>query len=257
MVSRNDAPRHQLRLLGPFQLRVEGRAVVVPHGAARVVAMLAILGPSARTNAVRVLWPDAEPRHGLANLRSALTRVSAAAAGLLEEDGKILAVDPQVRTDVDDATGWVNSVLYDAPPAHVGAPPASAGRELLQGWDDPWLDTPRVRLRLLQSQALEMTAERLLGAGRPAEALPYALAAAESQPWSESANRLVIEIYARRGDRSSSLRWYRRFQAALEDELGIQAGADLLSGLPPMYTIGLTGPVPRTRPGSSAGDTQR
>ncbi len=41
--------------------------------------------------------------------------------------------------------------------------------------------------------------------GRHAEALPYAPGAVELQPWSDSANRLEIEVYARRGDQSNAL----------------------------------------------------
>ena len=104
--------------------------------------------------------------------------------------------------------------------------------------EEEWLDLPRERLQMLQAQALETAAERLLAAGRHAEALPYALSAVEIQPWSESANRLMIEIHARKGDPSNALRRFRRFRRALEQELGVQPGPDMLAAIRQLYPFG-------------------
>lgn len=233
------APQRQLRLIGPFQARVDNRAQVTPHSVARLLAVLALVGPMSRAHAAELLWPDADLTHGSANLRSTLARFSAVTAGFIEVTGNVLAIADGVRTDVDDAQRWINATIYGAATQAVtDAPPAQIGRDLLPGWEEDWLDDPRERLRLLQTQALETAAERLIAAGQPAEALPYALAAVQAQPWSESANRLIIEIHARRGDPSNALRRYRRFRAALEDELGVQPGPDMIAAIRQLYPFG-------------------
>ena len=230
----------QLRLLGPFQARLGSHALVVPHRVARVLAVLALVGPMSRTQATLLLWPGADTKHGSANLRSALASVHSVAHGFLEATGNVLALADDVHTDVDDALTWINATIYASPePASASAPPPAIGRELLPGWEEEWLDDPRERHRLLQTQALESAAERLLASGRPAEAFPYALSAVQAQPWSESANRLLIEIHARRGDPSNALRRYRRFHVALERELGVQPGPDMLAVIRQLYPFGV------------------
>ncbi|WP_443027378.1 AfsR/SARP family transcriptional regulator [Sphingomonas sp. LR61] len=112
-------------------------------------------------------------------------------------------------------------------------PPSGSNRSRVE--DEEWLTDVRERLQLLQTQALEVAAERLIAAGRTAEALPYALSAVQAQPWSESTNRLIIEIHARRGDPSNALRRYHRFRRALEEELGVQPGPDMLAAIRQLY----------------------
>ena len=236
----SSTPDRQLRLLGLFQARLDGRTLVVPHRVARVLAMLALLGPMSRTHATALLWPNADPSHGSANLRSALARVQSVTSGFIESTGNVVAIADGVHSDVDDALTWINTTIYAPPnPAVTGAPPPTIGRDLLPGWEEDWLEDSRERLRLLQSSALETAAERLLSSGRAAEAFPYALAAVQAQPWSESANRLLIEIHARRGDPSNALRRYRRFHEALETELGVQPGPDMLAVIRQLYPFGI------------------
>lgn len=229
----------QLRLLGLFRFSRDGDTLVLPHSCARLVALLALNGPASRRHVIDQLWPDADPRRGSASLRTALSRINAVDGVLVEGAGEILSVPECVHTDLDEVTAWVGTTIYaTATQAITSGPPASTGKQLLPGWEEPWLAEPRERLRLLQTQALETAAERLIAAGRAAEALPYALAAVHSQPWSESANRLLIEIHARRGDPSNALRRFRHFQAALEAELGVQPGPDILAVMRQLYPFG-------------------
>ena len=242
-----ETPALALRVIGPFQARRDGHITALPHSAERILAAVALVGPLARPHAGALLWPDAEPGRASANLRAALSRLAAAAAGFLQVSGEVLSLNDSVVIDLDQALAWVNATIYGAAQTAVtAAPPPSVGRELLPGWDEEWLINPRERLQLLQSQALESAAERLIAAGRPAEALPYALSAVQAQPWSESANRLIIEIHARRGDPSNALRRYHRFRRALEDELGVQPGPDMLAAIRQLYPFGNV-PPDRTR----------
>jgi DNA-binding SARP family transcriptional activator len=207
---------------------------------ARLLAVLALVGPMSRAQATGLLWPGADAAHGSANLRSTLARVNTVTHGFVETSGNVLALTDGVHTDVEDALDWIHATIYAATSQAVsGAPPPSIGKELLPGWEEDWLEEPRERLRLLQTQALETAAERLLAGGRPAEAFPYALSAVQAQPWSESANRLLIEIHARRGDPSNALRRYRRFHTALETELGVQPGPDMIAVIRQIYPFGI------------------
>ena len=245
-------PSLELRVIGAFQARIDGHVRPLPHSAERLVAVVALTGPLARSYASRLLWPDAPPPRARANLRAALARLGVAAEGLIHVSGEILALGDDVVVDLEAAQAWIQATIYESSRTAVTPPPPAIGRQVLPGWDDEWLDGPRERLQMLQAQALEIAAERLLAASHPAEALPYALSAVELQPWSESANRLVIEIHARRGDPSNALRRYRRFHRALEVELGVQPGPDMMAAIRQLYPFG----NPLTDPGrNGAGES--
>lgn len=230
--------RMELRVIGPFQARIDGHVVPMPHSVKRVVAMVALVGPVARSHASALLWPDAPANRGNANLRAALSRLGLVAEELIQISGEVMALTDEVSLDLEAALAWSNEIIYETDRPTISPPPASIGRPLLPGWDELWLEEPRERLQVLQAQALETAAERLLAAGHAAESLPYALSAVELQPWSESANRLIIEIYARRGDPSNALRRFRRFRRALELELGVQPGPDMIAAIRQLYPFG-------------------
>lgn len=246
-------PARQLRLMGVFQARRNGRPLNVQHSTARLLAASALVGPFSRTRVAAMLWPDADADRAMASLRSALARCAAIDRGFLVLSGEVIALADDVEVDVTQVMAWVNATIYGAPTqAAVTAPPADTGRELLPGWDEDWLTDSRERLRLMQSQALESAAERLIAAGRPAEALPYALAAVQTQPWSESANRLIIEIHARRGDHSNALRRFHRFRQALHAELGVAPGPDIVAAIRQLYPFAADALIPEQRSAPTA-----
>lgn len=176
----------------------------------------------------------------MASLRAALTRLTAVDFGFLDLSSPVIALADEVDVDVVHVTNWMNDTIYGgSAPASIAPPPPETGFELLPGWEKDWLVDTREHLRLMQMQSLETAAERLVAAGRPAKALPYALSAVRAQPWSESANRLLIEIHARRGDRSNVLRQFLRFQQALDLELDVAPGPDVLTLVRQLYPYGI------------------
>lgn len=236
---------HAVQLMGPFRLRSDEHTVPVPHSVARVVAALALEGPLSRDQAAALLWPDAAPGQGMSNLRTLVSRLARAAPGAVETDGSVLALADPVTVDTDRVMAWVSASIYGGggPPTELTGPPAALVRPLLAGWTDVWVEEHRDRLRLLTTQALECAASRLLVLGRPAEALPYGMAAVGVEPWSESANRVLIEIHARRGDPASALRQYERFSRTLSQELGVQPAPDIVALIRQLFPFG-TGRVP-------------
>ena len=108
------------------------------------------------------------------------------------------------------------------------------GRELLPGWGDSWLIEPREELRLLQMHALESAAQGWLIGGQLPRAAACAQSAVRMDPLRESANRLLLEIYLREGNRADALRQYDSYCETLRREIGLPPGpaiAALLSTL--------------------------
>ncbi|MEV4224872.1 BTAD domain-containing putative transcriptional regulator [Nonomuraea sp. NPDC049725] len=230
----------ELRLLGPFRLRWDGRTLHLPHGVARMIAALAIIGPMSRSQTAGLLWPGGTEQQALANLRTTLSRMARRTRDVVECDGDILCLVEGTRVDVEMLTRWINDTIYGVG-ASVGepaGPPADVDRPLLADWADDWVVERRDRLRTLTAQALQSAAARLLSLGRPAEALPYGLAAVQTEPWSESANRILMEIHARRGDPSSALRQYEKFSRILLRDLGVRPAPDLVAVIRQLYPFG-------------------
>lgn len=231
---------HELQLMGPFRMRRQGAPLQLPYGVARLVAALAIIGPMSRSQAAGLLWPDVTQQQALANLRTTLSRLIRKTREAVESDGDILSLSEGVIVDVEKLTDWINDTIYGVgdPAGELTGPPPGIGRQLLAGWSDDWVTDNRERLRTLTAQALQSAAARLLALGRPAEALPYGLAAVQTEPWSESANRILLEIHARRGDPSSALRQYEKFRRVLLHELGVPPAPDIVAVIQQLYPFG-------------------
>jgi len=217
-------------VLGNFRVRAHGRTVIVPASIARILAFLALSESSTRLELVAQLWPDLPRRRGLADLRTLLWRVQKIERNLIHVAHDHVSLADGVGVDVREVEKWIE--LSIAPAAALDertSPPASAGKTLLPGWDEPWLDLPRERLRLLQNQAFESVASRLLANGRPGEALPLVLTVVQASPLRESANQLMIEIHLRQGNVAEAFDHFERYRAALRNELGVEPGMALMS----------------------------
>ncbi|WP_283138839.1 AfsR/SARP family transcriptional regulator [Rhizohabitans arisaemae] len=231
---------HELRLMGPFRLLRGGSALQLSYGVARLVAALAITGAMSRSQAAGLLWPDRTEQQALSNLRTTLSRLSRKTRDVVECDGDVLSLSEGTGVDVEMLTRWINDTIYGlgSSAGELTGPPADVDRPLLAGWSDDWVVDSRERLRMLTAQALQSAAARLLSLGRPAEALPYGLAAVQTEPWSESANRILLEIHARRGDPGSALRQYEKFSRILLRELGVPPAPDIVAAIQQLYPFG-------------------
>ncbi|WP_049560087.1 AfsR/SARP family transcriptional regulator [Nonomuraea sp. SBT364] len=205
-----------------------------------MIAALAVIGPMSRSQTAGLLWPGGTEQQALANLRTTLSRLARVTRDVVECDGDILCLSEGTKVDVEMLTRWINDTIYGggASAGELAGPPADVDRPLLADWTDEWAVDRRERLRTLTAQALQSAAARLLSLGRPAEALPYGLAAVQTEPWSESANRILLEIHARRGDPSSALRQYEKFSRILSRELGVRPAPDIVAVIRQLYPFG-------------------
>ena len=215
-----------LHLLGPFRARRGDHAVPLPRSAARVLAYLAVHSAASRQQVSGALWPEVPQSRASSDLRTALWRLQRVADEFLLVGGETLALAEQVTVDLHQVSDWATRAVGgggDIPS------PRGSGRELLPGWDEEWLEDARERIRLLTVQGFESLAERLLTAGRPAEALPYLLQVTEIDPLRESAQQLMVELHLRQRNVHEALRQYRRYERLVRRDLGIEPGVGLRS----------------------------
>jgi len=253
-------------LLGPLEVSVGGRPVVV--GAGRLRALLAVLAVSAGQTVsvgrlVAALWDGDLPGNSRRSVQTYVTRLrgilGAACIGTAA-DGYVLRADPG---DVDVLRF---PRLLDAA---VGEADAGAQREglagalaLWRGW--PFEDVPSVWLeesvspRLVERYyaALERRIDLDIAWGRCEELAAELSEHTARHPLREPlwARRLIV--LDRCGRQAEALGCYETIRMRIADELGVDPGpelrrihADLLVGRPPALAAGARSrPVPRQLP---------
>jgi DNA-binding SARP family transcriptional activator len=271
---RRSRSRHRVTVLGSFTATsstATGHGDTVPLGveARRLVAYLAVHRRPQRTAELAAdLWPGVP---GTALLEEA----TAAAAGLLADraDG-LLALDPAVDVDLDEAMALVRT-LADAAGRPAGVPAdlprarALLAADILPGDPAPWLAVERERFRQIRLNAMEELSAALSAAGRHADAVAVADDAVRTAPSRESARRALIEAHLAQGEIAEAVAQYDEYQELLRSSVGAPFGSGLdgacgLEGLLPpvpawpvlrvrrsMQRVGMAPPVLRAPRGGA------
>lgn len=226
-----------MQLLGSFAVEVDGAAVRVSPGGARVVALLALHGPATRELVADRLWPAASGGHALANLRTALWRLPT--PGLVAADRDHLALAPRVRVDVHGSVRVAAGIAVGTLPRTLDL----LGVDLLPDWYDEWLELEREHHRLLRLQSLEVASQIALERGDLRFAMGAALLAVEAEPLRESAHRCLIAVHLAEGNRGEAARQYDRYLRIL-DRVGLVAEPSpaLARQIAPVVVPGRRGP---------------
>ncbi|SDU74796.1 AfsR/SARP family transcriptional regulator [Jiangella alkaliphila] len=230
-----------LRLLAEFQLVVDGRVVTLPHSVERVLAFLGISrAPISRAQLAGTLWPEVADHRANGDLRSALWRLRRI-AGVVDAENHRLTLAADVGVDVAEMADLSSSLLDEPEPGELGrVPELVRASSLLPGWDEEWLVVERERYRMTRLRALERSATELLAAADYTSALIAASAAAESEPFRETAHRLVIQIHLAEGNHAQAVKVFRAYRELVGDELGIEPSplmCDLVAPLTGMTAI--------------------
>jgi len=212
----------QLHLLRGFRLVADGSVVSLPYSLERVVAYLALArAPISRSRLAGVLWPDVGEQRAHGDLRSALWRLQRV-CGVVQREEHVVALAPEVEVDLARVSDLTRALIDTSEPEVLGRfAELVDGAEILPGWDEEWLVVERERHRLLRLEALERAGEAFLAAGDAVGALDAALATISSEPYRESAHRLLVRIHLAAGNNAEALRAYRVYCQLLKDELGI------------------------------------
>lgn len=222
-------------LLGGPYLMVGGRRLGVPEGCQRLLAFLALHGGRVlRRQAAGLLWPEVEEDRAAGNLRSALWRLRASGAEVVESDKSAVWLRPGAGTDVASVHDWAARLTGGRPlPGDLHTlwwHPEVV--DLLPGWYDDWIVFGRERLRQQVLHALECLAALLVKEGRYADGIEAALLAVEIEPLRESAQRCVIEAHLAEGNVGEAHRVLRAYGDLLRRELGIQPSPGLVALVP-------------------------
>jgi DNA-binding SARP family transcriptional activator len=232
-------------VLGPVELRVDGRAVNLPGPKQRVV--LATLAAEANrvVSAQRLVdssWGDDPPRsaeHAIQQHVSVI-RKQLEAAGVTDPAAVLVTRPPgySLIVDASDAAEW-ESARFEWQRAMGSSHWVAAAEAIDRGlhlWrgsafedieDSALIRGVRVRLDEQRLVALETRAEALLAAGYPAEAASELEPLVAANPLREGLwSKLMLALY-QSGRQADALAAYRSARLALVDGLGIEPSAEL------------------------------
>ena len=220
----------RIHLFGGPYVCIDGVAYQVPEGSKRLLAFMALRQRRVeRRHAAGVLWPVGGDNRAAGNLRSALWRLRGAGIDIIECDKWSLQLAEDVQVDLIEVNEWADRLISGQAingdltiiPARVEA------LELLPGWYDDWTTLERERLRQRVLHALEALSREFRRRGRHAEAVEAALAAVNSEPLRESAQRVLVEAHLGECNWVEAERAFISYRDALARELGVSPSRDL------------------------------
>ena len=244
-----------LRLLGGWQLIVDGVEVELGHREQRVTALLGLTDVTVRAQVASVLWPDSTDEHALGSLRRAVRQCRTRCPDVLDAARLTVALDPGVGVDVDDlrrAAGLTRLPMSDA--VAVELLDVLRGPALLPGWFDDGVVEERAQLERLRVEALERISQHGLERGDFALALDASAVAIAIEPLRESARELSIRGHLGRDDTASALHELHRYSVLMDEELGIAPSARVRAlvesppDAPPLQRPEVTVPRQRVAP---------
>ncbi len=225
----------RLELLGRFALEHDSVPIEVPVGVQRLLAFLAVRGPSNRHNVAGTLWPEVTDGQALASLRTCVWRLNKALPGVVDPCGPALALRTFVEVDSRKQESFAAALLNHEHDDLVWLTenlPLLQGGELLPGWYDDWVLLERERLNQLRLHALELAATKLTKCHELDLALLLALEAVRTEPLRETANAALMSVYLAEGNVSDAVHQYDVFRDVLQRELALEPSPQLARLLP-------------------------
>ncbi len=171
---------------------------------AALLAWLHLEGPTPRARLAAWLWPEGSDAQARANLRQTLARLKRSAGALWTEGDGGLALADGVRVADDDGQPLLGPLRVD-------------DAEALSRW----LDDHRAAQQRDRQRRTRDDLRRLLDDGRLDDAQAASDALLASDPESEEAWRLRMELFYLRGDRAAALAAWDDASHALRQAFGV------------------------------------
>jgi DNA-binding SARP family transcriptional activator len=228
-------------ILGPLEVRADGRTVALGGARPRAVFAVLALNPNQPVSAERLavaLWGEDVPPSAVKTVQVYVARLRKAFG-----DPAVLVTTPagyrlRVRPGELDAERF-EGLVADGREALAAGRAEQAATELraaLELWrgpplaelaSAPFAPAETARLEEQRLAAVEVRVEADLAAGRHAELIGELQQLTSQHPWRERLHaQLMLALY-RSGRQADALEAYRHARGVLIDQLGIEPGGDL------------------------------
>ena len=188
----------------------------------RLVAAVAILGPSNRNYLAGMLWPETIDSRSMSSLRVSVCLVSKKIPGILVCDGTTLSLHEKVIVDLHQTWQLINHVLrVESGEASDRDVSELQNGELLPGWYEDFVVEEQNRLRTTKLQCFTRIAREALKHGQHDVAVLASRAALAIGPYDDEALIILIHAEQRLGNYSGAKKIYQEYADKIRTDLGI------------------------------------
>jgi WD40 repeat protein/class 3 adenylate cyclase len=222
----------QIRLLGQFDVRFDGKRVMIPSRSGQsLLAYLVLTAGTAhrREKLAGILWPDTSDENARKNLRHELWRIRKAIASQGSTTADHLLADEFTLTFNRDSDYWLDVAILERPELDPQALASSVSLyhgELLPGFYEDWIVLERERIQTL----FESKMQRLVDWSVEDER--WSAVQEQCERWlalgnaSEVAYRALMLSYSARGDMVKVSGTYQRCVEDLQNQFGVEPSAE-------------------------------
>jgi DNA-binding SARP family transcriptional activator len=242
-----------LKLMGPVGLAMrddagEATEVALSRTSQALLALLAFNAEGAampRETVAETLWPEAPPEKSRGRLNTALWRLrgaigEAGGEGPLSDAGQRLSLAPPavMQVDIHDLARRTRALPEAAVeswrPEDVVALEAAIGvrrGSFIDGVEGEWTYAARQSCAEIYEAALEALVRFHRHRGQIDRSIDAARRLVRQDPYREDIQAVLVELYARKGQRGRAIAHYASCRDLLKGELGIAPGAALRASL--------------------------
>jgi WD40 repeat protein/class 3 adenylate cyclase len=222
----------QIRLLGQFDVRIDGKRVAIPTRAAQsLFAFLALTAGTVhrREKLAGIFWPDTSDENARKSLRQELWRIRKAISTQGPAASDYLIADEFTLTFNREAEYWLDAAQMERPGLDLQSLTSNLSLyqgELLPGFYEDWILLERERIQTVFESKMEQLVEQLVEAER------WTAVQEQSERWlaqgntPEPAFRALMLSYSARGDMAKVSAIYQRCVDDLRDQFGVEPSAE-------------------------------
>ncbi len=222
----------QIRLLGQFDIRVDGKRVTISSRAGQSLFAYLVLTAGTlhrREKLAGMFWPDASDENARRNLRQELWRIRKAISVQQPDTVNYLLADEFTLTFNRDAEYWLDVAQLERPDLDTQSLMSNLALyqgEPLPGFYEDWIALERGRIQSIFNSKMDQMLGQLITAEQ------WALVQEQAERWlslgntPEPAYRALLLAYGARGDMAKVSSIYQRCIEELEEQFGLEPSAE-------------------------------
>ena len=235
----------QIRLLGQFDVRLDGKRLLIPSRAGQSLLAYLVLTagtPHRREKLAGILWPDFADETARKNLRHELWRIRKAISTQQSTTVDYLLAEEFAIAFNRESEYWLDAAQLERPELDLESLIANLSLyqgELLPGFYEDWIVLERERLQAIFDTKMEQLLGQLIAGER------WMAVQEQAERWLslghalEPAYRALMLSYGARGDMARVSSIYQRCMDDLDEKFGLEPSAEtralydgLLKGAP-------------------------
>ncbi len=222
----------QIRLLGQFDIRVDGKRVTIPTRAAQSLLAYLVLTagiPHRREKLAGIFWPETSDENARKNLRQELWRIRKAISAQGSSEDDYFLADELTLTFNRDGDYWLDVAQIERPDTDLQSLTTNLALyqgELLPGFYEEWITIERERVQAIFEARMAQLLEQLITNERWVAVEEWGERWLAFSGAREPAYRALMLASGARGDMAKVASLYQRCTDELMEKLGVEPSAE-------------------------------